>query len=83
MDRTVRINELQIRVPGLSPAEGRALGEEVARLLGEASLVGIGQGELGSLEIKVHIAADTQRADMARIVSQHILGGLRRWGKGS
>jgi hypothetical protein len=76
-DGTVRINELRLRVPGLSAEEGRALGNEVVKFLSEALGEGIRYREVAALELKVNIPAGTPHSDLARIVSQHILGALR------
>lgn len=74
---TVRIEELRIRVPGLSTAECHALGEEVARVLSEASFEDVRHREVGALDLKVRIPAHTPRGDIARIVGRHILEALR------
>lgn len=73
----VRINELRLRVPGLSVDEGRVLGEEVARTLSDHWPEGIRSRELGVLNLKVEIPAGTRRGDIARIVGEHILGALK------
>jgi hypothetical protein len=76
-DGTVRINDLRLRVPGLTEDEGRVLGEEVARVLSEGLPEWIVDRELAALDLKVKIPAGTPRSDIGRIVGQHILGALR------
>ena len=73
----VRIDELRLRVPGLSAEEGRALGTEVARRISEA-LPQQGRAEhLGALEVRLAIPAGTPANRLAERVAEEIAKRLR------
>jgi len=74
---TIRIEELHLRVPGLSREEARRLAEDVARLVAEA-LPASGRSErLGALDIRTSIPSATPRDRLASLIAGSILEKLR------
>lgn len=73
----VRIDELQLRVPGLSLEEGRRLGEEVARHVADRLPPGGRIEELGALSVRLTIPFGTPRDRLAIAIAQTILERLR------
>jgi hypothetical protein len=63
MDATVKINRLQLQIPGLTPPQARRLGREVARRLAERLPGHVTPQELGALELRLTAppGASTQR----------------------
>ncbi len=74
---TVRIHELHLRVPGLTSEEGRALGAEVARRVGEALLMRGRAERLGALELRLTIPAGTPRNQLAERLAAEIAKRLK------
>jgi hypothetical protein len=76
-NETVHIDELYLRVPGLSMDEARRLSEEVTRRVADA-LPGHGRaGHLGALDLRVTIPHGTPRDRLALVVAEKILLGLQ------
>jgi hypothetical protein len=73
---TVRIDELHLRVPGLSADEARRLGEEVARRVADALPVEGRVEHLGALDLRLTVAYGTPRdrlaAEIARVILQKL-----------
>jgi hypothetical protein len=76
-DRTVRIGELHLRVPGLGRHEARSLGEDVARRVANGLREQGRVGHLGALELRVTIPHGTLRDRLVQIVTDRILVGLQ------
>lgn len=73
---SVRIDELRLRIPGLSLEEARRLGDEVAHRVANG-LEDHGRIEqLGALDLRLHIPAGTPRAQLAQRIAQIILSTL-------
>ena len=70
---TVRIDELSLRVPGISTEEARRLGEDVARRIASA-LPPDGRTEhLGALDLRVSIPHGMPRDQLAIAIARGIL----------
>jgi hypothetical protein len=76
-DGIVRINELRLRVTGMSAEEGRVLGQEVADRVSEEMSCRTSPQQLGALNITVPVPAGTPRNNIAPLVAQAILRGLK------
>lgn len=76
-DRFMRVNELRLRVPGLSAEEGRAFGEDVARRVAETLSQQMNPRQLGALTLKVRLPAGTPHNQVAGAVAKAILRGLK------
>jgi hypothetical protein len=76
-DGTVRINELRIRVPGMSAEEGRMLGDQIMRIVTDCLPKKPGNRELAALDLKVQIRPGTSRNEMVQIVANKIRGALK------
>jgi len=75
-DETLKIEELHLRVPGLSTEEGRSLGEEVARHVGDGLSSQIRLRHLGALDLHLTVPPGTPRTQMASVIAEAILKGL-------
>lgn len=76
-DENVRIDDLTIRIPGTSPEEGKALGEEVVRHLVEGLPEQTRSWHLGALELRVSLPSGGEHGDVSRHIAEAILKGLR------
>jgi hypothetical protein len=70
---TVRIDDLHLRVPGLSVEEARQMGEEVARRVAEALPVHGRKERLGVLDLRLSIPYGTPRDRLAALIARAIL----------
>jgi hypothetical protein len=73
---TVRIDDLHLRVPGVSAEEARRLGEAVARRVAEELSVQGRVEHLGALDLRLSIAPGTPRdrlvAEIARAIVERL-----------
>ena len=74
---TVRIDDLHLRVPGVSADEARRLGEEVARLVAEDLSVQGRVEHLGALDLRLSIAPRTPRDRLAEEIARAIVEKLQ------
>jgi hypothetical protein len=70
----VRIHELRVRVPGLTPEQGRRLGETVAQRLAESPLPADGPRRIPS--IAVHVRSNGG-SSIEKLVEE-VVAGIRR-----
>lgn len=76
-DGRVRVNELQLRVPGMSTEEGRVFGEDVVRRVVATLPQQMNPRQLGTLNLKVRVPAGTPHNQIAGVVAKAILRGLK------
>jgi hypothetical protein len=74
---TVRIDDFQLRVPGLSAEEARQLGQEVARRVAEELSVQGRMEHLGALELGVSIAREMPRDRLAEEIARAVVEKLK------
>jgi hypothetical protein len=73
---TVRIDELRLRVPGLSEPEARRLGEDVARRVADG-LAAHGRVEhLGLLDLRISMPSGVSKERLAERIAEEILKKL-------
>jgi hypothetical protein len=75
-ERELEIGRLRIRVPGLSEAEARDLGREVARRLALAYAAGEYRGEpqaFGAVRLRLELPASTPRERLADLAASRIV----------
>jgi hypothetical protein len=73
---TVRIEELRLRVPGLSPAQARTLATHVAQRVADGLPPDGPARRLGALHVRVPAAPGTSHAGLEQAVTGSILKGL-------
>jgi hypothetical protein len=74
---SIHIEELRLRVPGLSEAEARRLGEEVTRRVAEA-LPEEGRAEkLRLVDVRLSIPQGVPKEELARRIAEGILRNLQ------
>ena len=73
----IRIDELHLRVPGLSREEARRLGEEVALRLAKDLQGSVRPQLLGSLELRMTAAHGASRDELTRQIADAIWRALR------
>lgn len=73
---TVRIEQMRLRVPGLSAEEAHGLGKDVARRVADGLPERIGKQNLGALGLRVTVPKGTPRDQMAALVAEAILQGM-------
>lgn len=73
----VHIEELRLRVPGLTELEARRLGEEVARRVAYALPAGRRGTDLGLLELRVSLPVGMPKELLAERIAEGILKNLR------
>ncbi|MFX0201149.1 MAG: hypothetical protein ACFFCW_33950, partial [Candidatus Hodarchaeota archaeon] len=61
---------------GLSAEEGRSLGEEVARHVGDGLLSQRRLQQLGTLDLRLKVPPGAPRTQMASMIAESILKGL-------
>ena len=72
----VQIENLHLRIPGISREEGRGMGEEVAERISQ-SLPGDGKRQrLGALTMRVKLPVGTPRDQIAKLIALSILEKL-------
>jgi hypothetical protein len=69
--RSVRIDELRLRVPGLSPTDARRLGEAVAQRLGENPPQG-GPARIPELAVRVRSSKSDSVEQLADTIASRI-----------
>ena len=73
----MRIDQLRLRVPGLTEQEARQLGEEIARRVAD-SLPSQGRVEhLGLLDLRIAVPAGTSKDRLAQRIAEEILKRLQ------
>jgi hypothetical protein len=73
----IRIDQLRLRVPGLTQQEAHNLGEEVARRVADA-LPAYGRVEhLASLDLRIFMPSGTPKDQLAEGIAKEILKRLR------
>ena len=73
----IRIDQLRLRVPGLTEQEGHKLGEEVAQRVADALPLYGRVEHLGSLDLRIFIRSDTSKERLAERIAEEILKRLR------
>ncbi len=76
-DRVI-IEELFMRMPGLSPDAARAISREVAERVGRGLVRALPARSLGALDIKLTVRAGASRDEIIDNVATAILGALAR-----
>jgi hypothetical protein len=76
MNHNVTIADLRIRVPGISPHEGRAFGESVVRQVSESLPEQSGARELGRLHLRVSVPEGSSREAVRAAVVKAIREAL-------
>jgi hypothetical protein len=74
---TVRIEQLRLRLPGLSMEQARRFGQEVARQVAEGLPAEGRHTRMGAAQVRVHSPASAPRDQLARNVALRILESLR------
>ena len=73
----IRIDQLRLRIPGLTEQEARTLGEEIAQRVA-GSLPAHGRTEhLGSLDLRIFVPTGTSRDRLAERIAEEILKRLQ------
>jgi len=76
-DETIRIGQLWLRIPGLSVAQAKRLGEEVARRVA-LGVTNDGRTEhLGAIELRISVPAGASESMLAERIAEQVLGQLR------
>jgi len=78
MDERVTIDELVLRVPGLSADDARRVAADVARRVGHGLAAALPAASLGALELRVEVPAGTPPELLAERLAHAILKGLVR-----
>lgn len=73
---TVRIGDMRIRAPGLTPGQARQLGEMVARRLAASPLAAGAPRSIGALNIRVESASAGPLHGMADEIVRRIRAGI-------
>ena len=76
MGAEVRIDELVIRVPGLTREEAREFAQQVAKLLVAKLSSGAESRHYGAIRVKARMPAGTSKAKLAELVSDEIAESL-------
>jgi hypothetical protein len=76
-DRVV-IEELFLRLPGLSREEARLVARDVAERVGHGLAEALPVTALGALELRLEVRAGASRDEMVETVARAILGALAR-----
>ena len=74
---TVRIDDLHLRVPGVSAEEARQLGEEVARRVAEELSVQGRVEHLGALDLRLSVPKGMPRDRLSEEIARAIIEKLR------
>lgn len=74
--KTIRIDELRLRVRGLSAGEAKSFGEEVARRVAAGLPLSGRQERLGVVDLRVALPQGTSKDRLARAVAEKTLAGL-------
>lgn len=73
----MEIQEMILRIPGLSERESRLLAEEVSQGLVEGIGVGERGGNLGDIDLQLQITGALSRQQLARQIIQAIIQKLQ------
>jgi hypothetical protein len=73
--RTVAIDELVLRVPGIERAQGKNLAEKVAEILSR-ELVQVAKLPEG-VSLRIRLRSELLGSDLAESIAEQILEGLR------
>ena len=73
----IRIDQLRLRVPGLTEQEGRQLGEEIARRVADALPTHGRVEHLGSLDLRISVPSGTSKHRLAERIAEEILKRLQ------
>lgn len=73
----IRIDELRLRIPGLTEAEARRLGEEITRRVAEELPAGGSPGRLSLVDLRLSIPAGVSKDQLAVRIAKEILNQLR------
>jgi hypothetical protein len=74
---TVQIDDLFLRVQGLSVGEARSLGEDVVQRVADAVLVDGRAAHLGALELRVTVPYGTSQDQLVQMIADRILSVVR------
>lgn len=74
---TVQIDDLFLRVPGLSVDEARSVGEDIARRVADALSGDVRDAHLGALNLRVTAPNGTSRDQLVQMIADRILAGIR------
>jgi len=77
VDRVI-IEELFLRLPGLSRDAARAISREVAERVGAGLAEALPSRSLGALDLRLTVRAGASRDEMVESVADAILGALVR-----
>jgi len=77
VDRVI-IEELFLRLPGLSRDAARAISREVAERVGAGLAEALPPRSLGALDLRLTVRAGASRDEMVESVAYAILGALAR-----
>ena len=73
----VEIQELLLRIPGLSAEDARCLGEEVAQRIADKLPAGVGSRYIENIDLRLSLPSDTSRKKMVDIISTRIIAEIR------
>lgn len=73
---SVQIENLNLRIPGLSREEGRRVGEEVAERVSDSLPADGKRLRLGALSLRVNVPVGTPRDQIAKMIALSILERL-------
>ena len=72
-EAAVRIGELQVRVPDISPEHARILGRRVADRVAQLVPEGLSSRRCSDMDIKVNIPENSTLDDMADMIAQSVI----------
>lgn len=73
----IHIDQLLLRIPGITPEEGRIMAESIAAKLSAYEYSGRADRNISQLNIRVTINEGTGRDEMAAMISGQILSGVK------
>lgn len=68
----MEIQEMILRIPGMSEREGRLLAEAVSQGLTQQIGEGLNGGHIGSLDLRIQVAGEQSRQQLAQQIIQAI-----------
>jgi type IV pilus biogenesis protein CpaD/CtpE len=76
-DETVRIGQLRLRIPGVSAAQAKRLGQEIVRRVA-LGVTTEGRAEhLGAIELRISMPAGASESMLAERIAEEVLRQLR------
>ncbi|MDQ3546109.1 MAG: hypothetical protein M3429_06280 [Verrucomicrobiota bacterium] len=72
----MQIDNLNLRIPGISRGEARGIGKEVAERVAASLPVDGKRQRLGALSLRVNVPVGTPRDQMAKLIALSILEKL-------